>query len=109
VQVKPYFSYFLAEEEKELQRETSDEAEVAGTVGHERLFTLTDRGRIVAQKLRMEWSTAYPDYLKAIDAVVSRYASLPLNQLIRYVYKRFPAMAKKSQHPEAQRLAQNSK
>ena len=53
VEVKPYYSYYLAEEEKELQRdiETDDELEEATPSGHERLFTLTDSGKAVAKKL----------------------------------------------------------
>lgn len=107
VEVKPYYSYFLAEEEKELQRDIEAECDVDEPVpsGHERLFSLTDNGKAVAEKLRLIWEKEYPEYLRNIDVVVSRYGSLPLNQIIRYVYRRFPRMAEKSIHPEAQGLA----
>jgi hypothetical protein len=108
VEVKPYYSYFLAEEEKELQRdiETESDSDEPVPSGHERLFSLTDNGSAVAGKLRSAWENEHPDYLRKIDEVVSRYGSLPLNQIIRYVYRRFPKMAEKSVHPEAQQLAQ---
>jgi hypothetical protein len=107
VEVKPYFSYFLAEEEKELQRDIETEGDGEGPIssGHERLFALTGKGRAVAEKLRLAWEKDYPEYLLKIDGIVSRYGSLPLNQIIRYVYHRFPKMAEKSIHPEAQGLA----
>jgi|ERR1700728_1171560 len=107
VETKPYYSYFLAEEEKELQRdiETEGDGEEQIPSGHERLFTLTDNGKAVADKLRLAWETEHPEYLRKIDEIVSRYGSLPLNQIIRYVYRRFPKMAEKSIHPEAQNLA----
>jgi len=106
VEVKPYYSYFLAEEEKEFQRdiETEDDIPEPISSGHERLFALTDKGRAVAEKLRLVWEKDYPEHLRKIDTIVSRYGSLPLNQIIRYVYRRFPKMAEKSIHPEAQGL-----
>ncbi len=108
VEVKPYYSYYLAEEEKELQRdiETDDEMGEPAPSGHERLFTLTDNGKALASKLRAIWEQEYPDALSKVDQIVSRYGSLPLNQIIRYVYRRFPKMAENSIHPEAQRVAQ---
>ena len=110
VEVKPYHSYFLAEEEKELSRDIDDEAEDDPTsAGHERLFSLTDNGRLLARKLRDEWKRDRPGELKQLDEVTQRYGTLPLNQIIRYVYRRFPDMAERSIHPEAQRLAANAR
>lgn len=107
VEVKPYYSYFLAEEERELQRDIEDESEEeSSTMGHERLFLLTENGRKLAGKLRSSWEKEYPEHLSKLDDVVGKYGSLPLNQIIRYVYRRFPKMAEKSVHPEAQRLTQ---
>ena len=106
VDIKPYYSYFLAEEEKELSREIDDQTEDAATpAGQERLFSLTQNGRTLAGKLREEWEKDRPGELNHLDEVVQRYGALPLNQIIRYVYRRFPKMAENSIHPEAQRLA----
>ena len=55
--------------------------------------------------LRVPYLRIIPVGPQRIDGVVSRYGSLPLNQIIRYVYRRFPKMAEKSIHPEAQNLA----
>ncbi len=75
-------------------------------MGHERLFLLTENGRKLAGKLRSSWEKEYPKHLSKLDDIVARYGSLPLNQIIRYVYHRFPKMAEKSIHPEAQRITQ---
>lgn len=108
VETKPYYSYFLAEEEKELQRdtETEEDSDQPTPLGHERRFSLTADGKALAQKLRAAWEKEYPDHIAKLDTIVQRYGSLPLNQIIRYVYRRFPAMAENSIHPEAQRLVQ---
>jgi hypothetical protein len=110
VEVKPYYSYYLAEEEKELQRdtETEDEIEEPSPTGHEKLFALTKNGKALAGKLRSIWEKDYPDALNQIDQIVGRYGSLPLNQIIRYVYRRYPKMAENSIHPEAQKLVQQA-
>jgi hypothetical protein len=106
VENKPYYSYFLAEEQKEFEREIEPEEEGQGaSTAQERLFMLTDNGRTLAEKLRAVWAEEYPSYLKKIEDVVRKYGDLPLNQIIRYVYRRFPQMAERSIHPEAARLA----
>lgn len=106
VENKPYYSYFLAEEQKEFERDIEpDEDSPEMPAAQERLFMLTEKGRKLAHKLRALWSDEYPAYLKKIDEVVARYADLPLNQIIRYVYRRFPRMAEESIHPEAARMA----
>jgi hypothetical protein len=108
VEVKPYYSYYLAEEEKELQRDidTDDESGEPTPSGNEKLFTLTKNGKTLAGRLRSIWENEYPQTLANIDQIVGRYGSLPLNQIIRYVYRRYPKMAENSIHPEAKRLAQ---
>jgi len=110
VEVKPYYSYYLAEEEKELQRDidTDDEPGDSTPSGHEKLFTLTKDGKTLAGKLRSIWEKEYPQTLAKVDQVVSRYGSLPLNQIIRYVYRRYPKMAENSIHPEARRLTEQA-
>jgi hypothetical protein len=105
VEIKPYYSYFLAEEERELLRDIDNETDDDPTpAGQERLFSLTQNGRSLATKLRNEWTKDHPEHLHQIDEVVHRYGALPLNQIIRYVYRRYPEMAERSIHPEAQRL-----
>jgi hypothetical protein len=106
VQLKPYYSYFMAMEQDRFNEEIgSDEEEVPAPMsGHEKVFMLTEQGKIVAEKLRTIWGQEHPDILKGIDEVVQKYGSLPLNQIIRYVYRRYPEMAKESIHPEAKRL-----
>ena len=105
VEVKPYYSYFLAEEERELLRDIDDEVDEDLTpAGQERLFSLTKNGHALATKLRSEWTKDHPEHLRRLDEIVNRYGALPLNQIIRYVYRRFPKMAERSIHPEAQRL-----
>lgn len=107
---KSYYSYFMAEEADELERDIDPEREIEAPTsdGFERLFSLTEKGSIVAQKLRTIWEQEYPNYLREIDSVVGKYGNLPLNQIIRYVYRRFPKMAEKSIHREAKSFAQGS-
>jgi hypothetical protein len=45
-----------------------------------------------------------PTDLSEVDSIIRRFGSMPLNQLIRYVYRRHPDMVTKSIHPEAKRL-----
>jgi uncharacterized protein len=108
---RPLYSHFLAEEEEQLALDTDAEQgldapneEAPVTTGHERQFSLTPNGEKVANSLREQWSREHPKDLAALDNVVERFGSLPLNQLIRYVYKRYPDMAERSIHPEAERL-----
>jgi hypothetical protein len=107
---KPYYSYFTAEEAEEFDRDIDPEREVEAPPpdGFERLFFLTETGCIVAQKLRTIWAQEYPSYLREIDGIVGKYGNLPLNQIIRYVYRRFPKMAEKSVHREAESFAHGS-
>src|SRR5580698_2138268 len=52
VENKPYYSYFLAEEQKELERDIEPEEDSQEvSTAHERLFMLTDSGRTLAGKL----------------------------------------------------------
>jgi uncharacterized protein YwgA len=105
VENRPYYSYFLAEEQKEFERDIEPEEDSQDiSTAQERLFILTDTGRTLARKLRAVWAEEYPSYLKKIDDVVRKYGDLPLNQIIRYVYRRFPKMAERSIHPEAARI-----
>lgn len=100
VSEKPIPSYYATTEEEMLADSDSDEDSAAVTA-YEKTFCLTEKGKIVADKLHAIWQQMYPTELSNIEANVQRYSSLPLSQLIRYVYHRFPRMAEKSIHPEA--------
>lgn len=103
VDERPFASYSTAAEELLVADETSDEEETPAA-GHEKIYSLTPTGHTVAQRLREAWQKERPGDLAQIDDVVSRMGLMPLNQLIRYVYRRFPAMASESIHPEATKL-----
>lgn len=98
---RPNVSPFAAAEEEEMVGAPDD---ALPTLGHERTFTLTEAGRKAAKALRESWKRERPDDLAIIDDVVARVGPLPLNQLIRYVYHRYPQMAANSIHPEARRV-----
>lgn len=104
VDERPLVSYYATTEEELLADETSQDDESVVVDAHEKIFTLTESGKTVATKLRELWQKEHPDDLKKIEDIVRGYAALPLNQIIRYVYRRYPAMAAKSVHPEAQFL-----
>lgn len=71
----------------------------------ERCFALTENGRKVAQIWRRgigaRGKVGQQD-LEQLDGLILRFGHMPLNQLIRYVYRRHPDMTTKSIHPEAQ-------
>ena len=72
---KPYYSYFTAEEAEEFERDIDPDREIEAPApeGFERLFSLTEKGAIVAQKLKTIWEQEYPNYLRQIDGIVSKY------------------------------------
>ncbi|WP_145362673.1 hypothetical protein [Stratiformator vulcanicus] len=74
----------------------------------EKVFTLTDDGKVVASKLRELLFQKKPADCEAIDSVVSRFGAKPLGQIIRYVYHRYPLMTTNSIHPEAKRVSSSS-
>ncbi len=82
--------------------EESGEEDIGVT---EKLFSLTDNGRTVARKLREAIAARRESDIAELDGIVLRYGNWPLNQLIRYVYRKYPEMTVKSIHPEAQRNA----
>ena len=90
---------------EEVDEGDSSEVSVGDDVGAtEKVFSLTSDGRKVAGKLREAIGKAFSASLGQLDALTLRYGSLPLNQLIRYVYRRYPETTGKSIHPEARRL-----
>lgn len=91
---------------------SDDESREDTTVAVEKCFSLTENGRRVANI----WRTGIAARgkiglrdLQQLDALVMRFGHMPLNQLIRYVYRRHPDMTTKSIHPEAQRAVDASK
>lgn len=70
----------------------------------EKLFLLTESGHKVAKKLRQTIEKRRPKDIEELNGIIRRYGKLPLNQLIRYVYHKYPEMTVKSIHPEANRL-----
>lgn len=89
----------LHQEISEGEDEEAPEGDAAGVT--EKLFILTKNGRKVADKLRQTIEERRPKDLEELNGIVRRYANLPLNQLIRYVYRKYPKMTVKSIHPEA--------
>ena len=71
----------------------------------EKFFLLTKDGHTVAQKLREAIKGRRPKDMEELNGIIRRYGNLPLNQLIRYVYRRYPKMTVKSVHPEANRIS----
>lgn len=99
-------SYYNTNEEMALREAIGDEEDDGSLVDQkEKVFKLTDHGRKAAHNLRNIWQAQTPAALAKLDTVIKRYGKLPLNQLIRYVYRQFPDWARNSIHPEAGRLS----
>lgn len=60
--------------------------------GVERRFRLTDKGGVIAQEL----AARSPRTAASLKAVKEKYARMPLQQLLRYVYTIYPEVAAKS-------------
>lgn len=81
----------LVVERRAMDGKTIDNAEEAGLdIGAaeyvERQFLLTPDGAMVAGLLAQE----HPDLVRLLSAIKDRYAGLTLNQLVHYVYTRYP-------------------
>ena len=87
---------------QEISEVEAEEVTTDNAIGvTEKLFTLTENGHKVAQKLRQTIEKHRPKDVEELRAIIRRYGKLPLNQLIRYVYRQYPKMTVKSIHPEA--------
>ena len=94
-------------EGEEISEEEIDEVKTGNAIGvTEKLFTLTENGHKVAQKLRQTIDRRRPKDIEELNGIIRRYGKLPLNQLIQYVYRQYPEMTVKSIHPEAKRLSE---
>ena len=112
VKERMHSSYYANVGEMLLHQEISSEGETpeatmdndAGAM--EKVFLLTKNGRRVTQKLRQIIGKRRPRDMEQLEKIIQRYGVLPLNQLIRYVYRQYPDMTVKSIHPEAKRVSQ---
>jgi uncharacterized protein len=87
----------LLSEQRVFEEQAFDDVEEWAAVatnreGVERRFSLTDNGRAVANLL----TKRNPHVARDLADVKGRYASMPLRQLLRYVYTRYPRFAVKS-------------
>ena len=110
VSEKAYPSYYASAGEAKLVSEIEDtsieesDATNNQNIAKEKIFRLTENGRKVAKKLRQFLYQKRPKDGEYLDGVVLRFSPLPLNHLIRYVYRQYPDMATESKHPEAKFL-----
>lgn len=111
VREKSYSSLYATSDEVKLLSElldsdVPDDSALSESQITERQFLLTDDGRTVATKIRDAVIRRRPADVKGLDLVIKKYGRLPLNHLIRYVYRQYPSMTVKSIHPEA-RMSQS--
>lgn len=106
---RSFTSYFASTEEELLAEEITEDDEEDGSpvTAREKIYSLTEAGKRAAESLRDIWEKERPKDLAKIDDTIRRFSILPLNQIIRYVYRRHPDMASNSIHPEAQQLSKN--
>jgi hypothetical protein len=71
----------------------------------EKVFSLTADGRKIALILREAIHRRRPQDIRELDELLLKFGNMPLNQLIRYVYRRHQDMTVNSIHPEAKRIA----
>lgn len=86
----------FVQESRVYQGTAADELEAA-TMGNERegierRFRLTELGKKVADVL----AARHPDLVKDLDDIRQAYGSLPLRQLLRYIYTQYPDDATRS-------------
>ena len=71
---------------------------VAGEDMTEEIFRLTQTGKERAKGLIDKFSAAQGDRaIKGMEAAKTRFGGLPLRQLLRYVYRRYPDMTTRSE------------
>lgn len=99
VDERNYASPYTTSGESKLLSEISDEE--GSAYATEKRFALTDNGRKVARIMREAVARKNQADIGEVDEIVRKYGTRPLNQLIRYVYRQYPAMTSKSIHPEA--------
>lgn len=108
VSEKIYVSPYASADEDKLLSEISDEgADNSKGLATEICFALTDNGRKVAKIMRDAVARKKQSDIEDIDRIIRKYGTLPLNHLIRYVYRQYPEMTSKSIHPEAAKINQS--
>jgi len=106
-EVQPLPSYYAGAAElaiEDMSAEGPRDEATPEPVAHERTFQLTDLGRTAAANLRKDLDRQWPELTNGVDRIVSKFGDVPLNQIIRYVYRRYPETTTKSIHPEARRV-----
>jgi hypothetical protein len=106
VSERTYASPKAVSEEEKLAFEISDDEQ--GSLATEKLFALTENGRKVAKIMRESVARKKKSDVEELEGIVRKYGSRPLNHLIRYVYRQYPALTTNSIHPEAARLQDTS-
>jgi hypothetical protein len=98
--VDTLWAYGLLRDSARVSDNTEDRWEAVNVVGDEldpyttRTFDLTDRGQKYYSALISELP---PDAESVLRRFKDRFASLPLRQLVRYVYERYPEFTDKSE------------
>lgn len=103
---KDYVSPYTTSGEDRLLSEISDEE--GSAYATEKRFALTENGRKVARIMREAVARKRQSDVDEVDEIIRKYGTRPLNHLIRYVYRQYPAMTSKSIHPEAAEVEQAS-
>jgi hypothetical protein len=109
VREKAYSSPYSSADERKLlseisENDFSEESSDEALQVTEKQFSLTENGRKVARIIRDAVSRRRPADIEQLDSIVRKYGTIPLNRLIRYVYRQYPELTTKSIHPEAQRI-----
>lgn len=100
----PHYSASTGAEEAILNREISGNDynnDADSSQVKEKAFALTSNGRRLANALRSGLASERQRDPHCIDQILTKYGTMPLNLLIKYVYKQYPEMTTKSIHPEA--------
>lgn len=99
---RPYTSFYSTSGEAKLDQLISDSADdFSDSEVTEKLFSLTESGKMVAQKLRELKEKTHPSDLEQLESILKKYGKLSLHQIIKYVYSQYPEMAEESIHPIA--------
>lgn len=109
IKERTYSTYYANVGEVQLIQEISDEAPNVflsedNAEITEKLFFLTKNGEKVVEKIEEAINRKRVQDIAAVKKIICRYGHLPLNQLIRYVYRKYPGTTVNSIHPEATKL-----
>lgn len=85
---------YSLEQTKYLEDMAEAEDSAASPTEVDASYSLTDLGEKLAKKV---WENTPEDQRKSFRRIKEKYASLPLNKLLRYVYDSYPDMTKNSE------------